>query len=420
MNQYLFADCSLLISEYPAMDSLPGPMDDLSRSLTPLSSTADSTDEVDRLLTGPFTPERSLANDHVDEESDLSPLTSSDEEIEDIGTTPRLARSMRALRPRGAKAPASNMEPTTTNPRASSPPVPSSPVEQPSKASRKRKRTDSLTTKPSPTVLESGPKPGSYVSEDRCHQCRNLPRYAFMRCTSKDESGIACKRLFCVSCITKRSALFILDSYPMILTCRNRYPTDVDFDPRLKKWKCPFCGGICNCTKCCFKRNVTYVSTANVKIDQDTLLYYAALMPGNSNSKERPPPVPKPPKSAKKSKLTGKSKSKPSQSAAEAKQAAENNNVLQAVALNSTTTRDIESVIRGLADTAAIFERFGCASGEYWGVVFSNVDAGRIGVAYVGDKLPDILFLRDNDNGGQAEEAPPPAKRLRVSSRLST
>lgn len=403
------------------MGSLPGPMDYISRSLTPLSSTADSTDEVDRLLTGPFTPERSLANDDADEESDLSPLTSSDEETEDIDTTPRPVRSTRALRPRGVKASASNAEPVTTNAQASSPPVPSSPVEQPYKAARKRKRTDSGTTKPSPTVLELKPKLGSYVSKERCHQCRNLPRYAFIRCTSKDESGTTCKRLFCVSCIIKRSALFTLTRCLMILTYQNRYPTDIDFDPRLKKWKCPFCGGMCNCTKCCFKRNAKYTSTANVKIDQDTLIYYAALMPGNSNSKERPPPVSNPPKLVKKSKLAGKPKSKPSRSPAKAKQADENDNTLQTVALNSTATRDIESVIRGLADTAAMFEKFGCASGEYWGVVFSNIDARRIGVAYVGDTLPDILFLRDDDGGGQADETPPPpAKRLRVSLRLST
>lgn len=93
----------------------------------------------------------------------------------------------------------------------------------------------------------------------------------------------------------------------------------------------------------------------------------------------------------------------------------------QTVAPNPAATRDIESVIRGLADTAAMFEGFGCASGEYWGVVFSNIDGGRIGVAYVGDKLPDILFLKDEDDGGRTDEPPPPpAKRLRVSSRAST
>ena len=403
------------------MDSLPGPMDDLSRSLTPLSSIADSTDEVDRLLTGPFTPERSLTNDYADEESDLSPLTSSDEEMEDIDMTPCLVRSTRTLRPRGTTALVSKVESATVNTQAQSPPVPSSPVEQPSRASRKRKRTDSVTTKPSPTAPKPKPKLDFYVSGDRCHQCRNKPRYAFMRCTSKDESGTICKRLFCVSCITKRSAWCIFACHLVVLTYQDRYPTDINFNPQLKKWKCPFCRGMCNCTKCCFKRNVTYTSTANVKIDQDTLLYYATLMPGNSNSKEQPPLAPKPSKLTKKSKPAEKSKSKPSRSSAKAKHAVENDNTLQAVALNSAETRDIEIIIRGLADTAAMFEKFGCASGEYWGVVFSNIDAGRIGVAYVGDTLPDILFLRDDNGGGQAEEAPPPpTKRLRVSSRLAT
>lgn len=87
--------------------------------------------------------------------------------------------------------------------------------------------------------------------------------------------------------------------------------------------------------------------------------------------------------------------------------------IIKTAALNSEATRDIESIIRGLSDTAALFEKFGCGSGEYWGVVFSNIDGGRIGVAYVGDKLPEILFLKDGGNDDQADE-PPPAKRRRV------
>lgn len=67
-----------------------------------------------------------------------------------------------------------------------------------------------------------------------------------------------------------------------------------------------------------------------------------------------------------------------------------------------------------------MFEQFGCVSGEYWGVVFSNVDGGRIGVAHVA-KPPNLLFVKDHDgDDGQADDPPPPpAKRLRVSSRVS-
>ena len=197
----------------------------------------------------------------------------------------------------------------------------------------------------------------------------------------------------------------------MIFADLHRYPTDINFNPRMKKWKCPFCKDMCNCTKCCFKRNVTYTSTANVKIDQDTLLYYANLMPNGSNSKKRLPPPPKPSKLAK-LKSARKSKPKPPRAPGKAKPAAENDRTLHSMA-----NRDIESIIRGLADTAAMFEKFGCVSGEYWGVVFSNTHGGRIGVAYVGDKLPDIFFLKDDDDADEAP--PPPAKRLRASSRLS-
>lgn len=396
------------------MGSLHAPIHDLSRSLTPLSSIADSTDEVDRLLTGPISPERSQVDGCADEESDLSSLTSSDEE-EDIDTTPRPIKAIRTLRPRGTKALTSGTEYATPSAQTSSLSVPSSSVEPPPKASKKRKRTESFTAKVSPAAQRQKPKLDSYVSEDRCHQCRNRPRYAFMRCTSKDESDVPCRRLFCVSCITKRSVWLITFAPLMILTDWHRYPTDIDFDPQLKKWKCPFCGDACNCTKCCFKRNVRYTSTANVKIDQDTLLYYAALMPNNFNSKKQPPPLPKSSKLTKKPKSVGKSKSKPPRAPTKAKPAAENNHIGVS---NPTATRDIESIIRGLTETAAMFEKFGCVSGEYWGVVFSNIDGGRIGVAYVGDKLPDIFFLKDDDGSRVDEAPPPPAKRLRASSRL--
>lgn len=179
---------------------------DISRSLTPLSSIADSTDEVDRLLTGSVTPERSPGNGRVDEESDLSPLTSSDEEAEDIDTTPRVFKFERTLRPRGMKVPTPTTEHTTPNTRALSRPGPSSSADQPSRASKKRKRTETLSVNAPPTTQKQQTTQDFYVSGDRCHQCRNLPRYAFMRCTSKLKSGESCGRLFCVSCIIKRSA----------------------------------------------------------------------------------------------------------------------------------------------------------------------------------------------------------------------
>jgi len=181
---------------------------DLSRSLTPLSSIADSTDEVDRLLTGPVTPERSPVNGRGDEESDLSSLTS-DDEAEDINKTPRLLESRRTLRPRSTKASTPTVEHATPSAQTLSWPGPASSVDQSSRTSKKRKRIESLTSKPSPAMQKQKPKLDFYVSEDRCHQCRNRPRYAFMRCASKDKFGQSCKRLFCVSCIVKRSAWFI-------------------------------------------------------------------------------------------------------------------------------------------------------------------------------------------------------------------
>jgi len=61
-----------------------------------------------------------------------------------------------------------------------------------------------------------------------------------------------------------------------------------------------------------------------------------------------------------------------------------------------------------------MLEKFGCRSGEYWGVVYSNIDGGRIGVAYIGEKLPDLFFFKDDDDGDRTDELPP-AKRRRVS-----
>ena len=181
---------------------------DLSRSLTPLSSIADSTDEVDRLLAGSVTPERSPTNGRANEESDLSSLTS-DNEAGDIHTTPRPLESRRTLRPRGTKASTSTMEHATPSTQTLSRPGPSLSADLSSRTSKKRKRTETLTTttKPSRTVQKQKPNLDFYVSEDRCHQCRNRPRYAFMHCTSKDKSGQSCKRLFCVSCIIKRSVI---------------------------------------------------------------------------------------------------------------------------------------------------------------------------------------------------------------------
>ena len=158
-----------------------------------------------------------------------------------------------------------------------------------------------------------------------------------------------------------------------------------------------------------------YTSTANIKIDNDTLLHYAALMPNNSDPKKRPPPPQQSSKSARKSNSAKISRPKPVKTKPVVEgQSTPKERTIRTAALDPAATRDIESIIRGLTDTAAMFEKFGCSSGEYWGVVFSNVDGGRIGVAYVGDKLPDIFFLKDNDNDDQADE-PPPSKRLRSS-----
>lgn len=184
-----------------------------------------------------------------------------------------------------------------------------------------------------------------------------------------------------------------------------------------KEWKCPYCRGTCNCTKCCSKRNEKYTSTSNVKIDHDTLLRYAALMPSNSNSEK---PSPRPSKSSEmtnnKFKLAKKSNPRPVRDPVKSKSRVEKARDVQP---NSGPARDVESIVRGLADTAAMFEKFGCVSGEYWGVVFSSVDGRRIGVAHVGDQLPDICFLRDKEDFG-SPDGPPPTKRLRVSSRISS
>jgi hypothetical protein len=182
------------------MDSPDAVLHELSRSLTPLS--ADSNDEVNRLSTPPITPKLGLANYHVDEESDLSPLTSSDEEEEE---TLHPISSGRTLRPRVSRFSALTSERSTSSPQTMSLPSTPPPVDQPSRASRKRKRSESLTAKTTFVAQEQRHGPGPHVSEDRCHQCRNRPRYAFMRCTSYNESGRACRKPFCVSCVIKRS-----------------------------------------------------------------------------------------------------------------------------------------------------------------------------------------------------------------------
>jgi hypothetical protein len=199
------------------MDPSHAAIHDFSRSLTPLSSVADSNEEVDKLLALHTSPTRGIPNDFADGESDLSPLTSSDEEMEDIDTTPRPVKIARTLRPRAAKAPIpvvdhSASSRATTN--LSSPPPT---VDQPQRASQKRKRTETPKDKTTPTMPKQ--KSGPFVSEVLCHQCRNRPRYAFMRCTADNENGLPCKKLFCVSCVIKRSAQsFNFSARPVILT----------------------------------------------------------------------------------------------------------------------------------------------------------------------------------------------------------
>ena len=185
------------------MDSPDAVLHELSRSLTPLS--ADFNDEVNRLSTAPVTPKFDLANYHVDEESDLSPLTSSDEEQEE---PLHPISSGRTLRPRISRLSALTAECSTSSPETMSLPSTPPPVDRPSRASRKRKRSESPTAKTTFVAQEQKHRPGPHVSEDRCHQCRNQPRYAFMRCTSHNESDRACRKLFCVSCVIKRSVSF--------------------------------------------------------------------------------------------------------------------------------------------------------------------------------------------------------------------
>lgn len=112
-------------------------------------------------------------------------------------------------------------------------------------------------------------------------------------------------------------------------------------------------------------------------------------MPGNSNPEKSLPP-----KSSESTnrdlKRANRSKSKPVRHPAKNNESTE---TAKNVGGNPEPTRDTESITRGLADTAAMLEKFGCTSGEYWGAVFSNVDGRRIGAAYIGDQLPDI-FLR--------------------------
>lgn len=134
-------------------------------------------------------------------------------------------------------------------------------------------------------------------------------------------------------------------------------------------------------------------------------------MPGNSKPSKLPSHPPMSSESANKNqklakkKLAKKSDRKPAKTKPSAGK------------VKKEPARDVESIARGLADTAAMFENFGCASGEYWGAVFSNVDGGKIGVAYVGDQLPDILVLEDDDEDDCPPDEPPtpPTKRLRAS-----
>lgn len=191
------------MSRHPPATAIQG----LFHASTPFSSVGDSNDEVDRLLAVPLTPECSLANYTDVDESDLSPLTSSDEEAENINTTPRPIKGGRTSQPRDTKSLTSTVERATLSPEATNPLRPPSPVDRPSLAHKKRKRTESSGDTTSSTAQGKKPKPGPYVSQDACHQCRNKPRYAFMRCTSNDESADRpCRKLFCASCVTKRSA----------------------------------------------------------------------------------------------------------------------------------------------------------------------------------------------------------------------
>jgi len=128
---------------------------------------------------------------------------------------------------------ASAVEHTTPSAQTLSWPTPSSSVEQPSRASKKQKRAESPTANTSPTAQKQKPKLYFYVSEDRCHQCRNRPCYAFMRCTSKDESSAPHRRPLRASRTTKRSAPSIIPlTHPATLTNSHRYPTGINYRRR--------------------------------------------------------------------------------------------------------------------------------------------------------------------------------------------
>jgi hypothetical protein len=132
-------------------------------------------------------------------------------------------------------------------------------------------------------------------------------------------------------------------------------------------------------------------------------------MPGNPKSGKLPLRLPKPSKSTNKNQRPAKkSDPKPARDAAKTKPSIRK--------VQKEPVRDVESIARGLADTAAMFENFGCVGGQYWGAVFSNVDGGKIGVAYVGDQPPDIFVLREKEGDCAPDEPPsPPTKRLCVS-----
>jgi hypothetical protein len=179
---------------------------DLFSSLTPLPPVSDSNGEVGRLFTVPVAPERGLVNYNADE-SDLSPLSSSDEEVENINVTLRPIKGGRTLRPRDATALTSTANHSTSSLEAMNVARPPPPVDQPPQTSKKRKRTDSFGSGTPSATRGQKLQPNPYVSKDGCHQCRSRPRYAFMRCTSNDGSAARpCRKLFCASCVTKRSA----------------------------------------------------------------------------------------------------------------------------------------------------------------------------------------------------------------------
>ena len=182
------------------------PILDPFHSLAPSSSVSDPNDEIDIPFALSFTPESGLLSLNTDE-SDLSPLSSSDEEAENILATQHPVMGKRTLRPRDAKLSIPTAKRTPSGPDAMNPPRSPSPVDQPPRITKKRKRNESSRDKTPAATQGPKSKPGSFVSKERCHQCRSLPRHAYMRCTSDDDSATRpCRKLFCASCVLKRSA----------------------------------------------------------------------------------------------------------------------------------------------------------------------------------------------------------------------